>query len=426
MINSLIDFLQNSPTAYHASENVKEILCARGFTQLQETEDWDIQAGGKYFVIRGGSAVIAFTVGGLDEFSYKIAASHTDSPALKLKENPVNKAGAYALLNVEKYGGGIWYSFFDRPLKIAGRVVKREGAALKEENVLSPFTLTIPSVAIHQNRGVNEGFSVNPQVDLQPLFGYTADEATNSSILEKIAGENVLAYDLFLVNADMPYSFGINDEFLASPRIDNLANVLASIEALTSGGEHSGIAIAACLDNEEIGSRSPQGADSDFLENTMRRIAYALRFDDNEYYKALANSFLLSVDNAHAVHPNHPEKSDPTNKVVLGGGIVIKSHANKAYITDATSAAIVKTIFDNADVKYQTFFNRSDAASGSTLGSIAQSHVGIRGADIGIAQLAMHSACESFAKADYLSMVEGISAYFTSTISKDENGIIIR
>ena len=263
-------------------------------------------------------------------------------------------------------------------------------------------------------------------MDLQPLLGYNCAEISNDSLIEKIAGENVLAYDLFLVNADIPYTFGINDEFLASPRIDNLANVLASIEALTSAGEHSGIAVAACLDNEEIGSRSPQGADSDFLSNTLRRIAYALRFDDNEYYKALANSFLLSVDNAHAVHPNHPEKSDPTNRVALGKGVVIKAHANKAYITDATSSAIVKTIFDEAEVPYQTFFNRSDAASGSTLGSIAQSHTGIPGADIGIAQLAMHSACECFAKADYLCMVNGISAYFASTIVRTEGGVIVK
>ena len=426
MINSLINFLQNSPTAYHASENVKALLLERGFSQLKETEDWDLQEGGKYFVTRGGSAVIAFTIGEIEEFSFKIVASHTDSPALKLKENALTRSGAYAMLNVEKYGGGIWYSFFDRPLKIAGRVVKREGALLKEENVLSPFNLVIPSVAIHQNRTANEGFSVNPQIDLQPLLGFAKEETTNASLLESVAGKDVLSYDLFLVNADMPYSFGLNEEFLSSPRIDNLANVLASIEALTTHAERTGIAVAACLDNEEIGSRSPQGADSDFLENTLRRISYALRFDDNEYYKAIANSFLLSADNAHATHPNHPEKSDPTNKVVLGGGVVIKAHANKAYITDATSSAIVKTIFDNAEVPYQTFFNRSDVASGSTLGSIAQSHMGIAGADIGIAQLAMHSACECFAKADYLAMVEGITAYFNASILRNEDGIIIR
>ena len=426
MINSLINFLQNSPTAYHASENVKALLLERGFSQLKETEEWDLQEGGKYFVTRGGSAVIAFTIGEIEEFSFKIVASHTDSPALKLKENALTRSGAYAMLNVEKYGGGIWYSFFDRPLKIAGRVVKREGALLKEENVLSPFNLVIPSVAIHQNRTANEGFSVNPQIDLQPLLGFAKEETTNASLLESVAGKDVLSYDLFLVNADMPYSFGLNEEFLSSPRIDNLANVLASIEALTTHAERTGIAVAACLDNEEIGSRSPQGADSDFLENTLRRISYALRFDDNEYYKAIANSFLLSADNAHATHPNHPEKSDPTNKVVLGGGVVIKAHANKAYITDATSSAIVKTIFDNAEVPYQTFFNRSDVASGSTLGSIAQSHMGIAGADIGIAQLAMHSACECFAKADYLAMVEGITAYFNASILRNEDGIIIR
>ena len=426
MLISLIDFLQNSPTAYHASENVKSLLLSRGFCELKETEDWDLQEDGKYFVVRGGSAVIAFTIGEIEEFAFKIVASHTDSPALKLKENPLTRSGAYALLNVEKYGGGIWYSFFDRPLKIAGRVVKREGALLKEENVISPFNLAIPSVAIHQNRNANEGFSVNPQIDLQPLLGYANEETTNASIVESVAGEGVLSYDLFLVNADMPYSFGVNNEFLSSPRIDNLANVLASIEALSSNEKHTGIAVAACLDNEEIGSRSPQGADSDFLENTLRRIAYALRFDDNEYYKALANSFLLSADNAHATHPNHPEKSDPTNKVVLGGGIVIKAHANKAYITDATSSAIVKTIFDNAEVPYQSFFNRSDVASGSTLGSIAQSHTGIPGADIGIAQLAMHSACECFAKTDYLAMVKGLTAYFNATIVRSEEGIIIR
>lgn len=425
MINSLIDFLQNSPTAYHACENAAGRLAARGFTQLFETEDWDIQAGGKYFVVRGGSSLIAFTVGGFEELAYKIVASHLDSPALKIKENPL-VSSTYATLNVEKYGGGIWYSFLDRPLKIAGRIVKREGAALCTENVISPFTLTIPSVAIHQNRGVNDGFSVNPQVDLQPLLSLANAELSNERLLERLAGEGVVSHDLFLVNADMPYSFGLNDEFLASPRIDNLTSVLASLESLTASGERSGISVVACLDNEETGSLSPQGADSDFLGNTLRRIAYALRFDEIEYYKALANSFLLSVDNAHALHPNHPEKCDPTNKVLLGGGVVIKSHANRAYVTDATASAIVKSIFENAEVPYQTFFNRSDMASGSTLGALAQRHVGIVGADIGLPQLAMHSACECFAKADYLHMIEGLTAFFGTTIVKEKEKVILR
>ncbi len=426
MINSLIDFLQNSPTAYQACENIQTLLQERGFTRLFEQEEWNLEVGGKYFVTRGGSSFIAFSVGDLDEFSYKIVATHLDSPALKIKETPLQKAGAYATLNVEKYGGGIWYSFFDRPLKIAGRVLKREGAALKEVNVVSPFTLTIPSLAIHQNREVNEGFSVNPQIDLSPLLGFADEDCTFEKLLDKMGLEEVVAHDLFLVNADMPYSFGVNDEFLAAPRVDNLTNVFASVEALTAGGDRNGVCLMAGLDNEETGSLSPQGADGDFMENTLRRIAYALRFTDEEYYKALASSFLLSVDNAHAVHPNHPEKSDPTNKVLLGKGIVVKNHANKAYITDARSSAIVKTILENADVPYQTFFNRSDMRSGSTLGAATQRHISILGADIGIAQLAMHSACESFAKTDYLNMIKGLSAFYGATVQYEKDEIIIR
>jgi len=201
--------------------------------------------------------------------------------------------------------------------------------------------VVIPSVAIHQNREANQGFSVNPQVDLQALVGLSSDVDNSENLLTCIAGENVVAYDLFLVNADMPYSFGLNDEFLASPRIDNLTSVFASLEALAFDEARVGICVAACLDNEEIGSGTAQGAEGDFLEKVLRRIAYSFRFDDNEYYKALGNSFVLSVDNAHAVHPNHPEKSDTTNKTVLGGGIVIKNHANKAYVTDALSADIM-------------------------------------------------------------------------------------
>ncbi len=423
-MDNLIKYLQTSLTAYHAVQNGEALLAQNGFTKLSETEDWTLAEGGKYYVARGG-ALIAFTVGSLNEFSYKIVASHTDSPALKLKENSLQKSSLYATLNTETYGGGIWYSFLDRPLKIAGRVVKKENGRLITQNVVSPFIVTIPSVAIHQNRNANEGFSVNAQVDLAPLVSLANGMESTEVLLEKIAGERVISYDLFLVNADMPYTFGVNDEFLASPRIDNLSSVYASLETLVSGENTSGICVAACMCHEEIGSLSAEGADGDFLENVLRRIAYALRFDDNEYYKALASSFLLSVDNAHAVHPNHPEKADPTNKTVLGGGVVIKNHANKAYITDALSSALVKTLLDNADVKHQTFFNRSDVRSGSTLGKAALRHTGILGADIGLAQLAMHSACECFAKSDYEQMKKALSAFYAANILRDEQGIVL-
>ena len=426
MPENLMSFLRESYTAYHACENVKQKLEESGFIQLCENRDWSICEGGKYYVMRGGSSLIAFTVGALDEFSYKIAATHTDSPALKLKENPVmKKAGSYATLNVETYGGGVWYSFFDRPLKIAGRVVRRNGRSLKTETVVSPFCVQIPSVAIHQNREANEKFGVNAQTDLQPLCALLGEDFDSAQLLEKAVGENVLSYDLFLVNADMPYLFGMDNEFLAAPRIDNLACTYAGLEALLSANETSGVCVLAVMDNEEIGSLSPQGADGDFLETTLRRIAYALRFDDNEFYKALAESFLLSVDNAHAAHPNHPEKADPTNAPKLGAGIVIKAHAGKAYVTDAISSAVIKTVFDNAEVPYQNFYNRSDVRSGSTLGALVTRHVGMAGADIGIAQLAMHSACESLAVADYDVMVKGLSAYFATTLKFSEDNIFV-
>ena len=426
MPEKLINYLNTSYTAYHACDNAKQVLEENGFVQLFEREDWSLCEGGKYFVMRGGSSLIAFTVGALDEFSYKIVATHTDSPALKLKENPVvKKAGDTAALNVEQYGGGIWYSFFDRPLKVAGRVIRGNGRSLRAETVVSPFNVQIPSVAIHQNRDANSGFSVNAQVDLQPLCALLNEQFSTNDVMEKIVGEKAVSYDLFLVNADMPYTFGVNNEFLAAPRIDNLASTFAGLEALTSTTETSGVCMLAMLDNEEIGSLSPQGADGDFLETTMRRIAYALRFDDNEFYKALASSFLLSVDNAHAVHPNHPEKADPVNAPKLGGGIVIKSHAGKAYVTDALSSAVIKTVFDNAEVPYQNFFNRSDVRSGSTLGALVTRHVSMPGADIGIPQLAMHSACESMAIADYEVMVKGLNAYFATTLNVTEENVYV-
>ncbi len=424
-MENLIDYLTNSLTAYHAVENAEALLREKGFQKLPETEDWNLTEEGKYYVVRGGG-LIAFTVGSLNEFSYKIIASHTDSPALKLKEHPLQKSALYATLNTETYGGGIWYSFFDKPLKLAGRVVKRAENRIFEQTVISDFNVVIPSVAIHQNRTANEGFAVNAQIDLAPLLALSETLESDQAFLSRIAGEDVLAYDLFLVNADMPYSFGINNEFLLSPRIDDLTGVYASLEALVNAESTSGICMAACMHNEEMGSMTAEGADGDFLESVLRRIAYALRFDDNEYYKALASSFLLSVDNAHAVHPNHPEKADPTNKTALGGGVVIKNHANKAYITDAMSSALVKTVFDGASVKYQTFFNRSDMRSGSTLGALALSHTGMLGADVGLPQLAMHSATECIAKSDYAELQKATAAFFRSTLVRDENGVTIR
>lgn len=404
-------FLENSLTAYHAKDNIKEKLVENGFVPLSQTQDWEICEGGKYFVERAAS-LIAFTVGQLDHFIYKIVATHVDSPALKLKENPERKTEGMVTLNVERYGGGLWYSFFDRPLKIAGQIVTRSEGKLQAKTATAPFLVSIPSQALHVNRNANDDFSVNLQTDTQPLYALSTDD-DESFLQAAFAGEEILSYDLFAVNAEPPYVFGKNGEFFASPRVDNLTSVCATLDSLLSANTERGVCVAAFFNHEEIGSQTLQGAGGDFLEKTLKRIAFSLRFDDNEYDKALASSFFISVDNAHAVHPNHPEKSDPTNKTVLGGGIVVKSHAGGAYVTDALTSATVKSVFDNAGVPYQYFFNRSDAKSGSTLGVSALAKVGIYGVDIGIAQLAMHSACECFALRDYQALCDGLTAFYS-------------
>lgn len=419
-MDNLIAFLKNSFTAYHACDSAVALLKENGFTPLFEKQDWELCEGGKYFVARGG-ALIAFTVGGLDNFSYKISASHLDSPALKLKENPLVKKEKCFTLNTEPYGGGIWYSFFDRPLRVAGRVVKNENGRIFSQTVSSPYLLSIPSLAVHQNRSVNEGFTVDLQKDLQPLCALQ-----NAEEWLDFAGDNVVSYDLYLVPDTAPYYFGLHDEFIASPRIDNLTSAYASLEGLLSKADSDGICVVALMNAEEIGNRTLAGADGDFLENTLRRIAYALRFDDNEYYKALASSFLLSVDNAHATHPNHPEKTDITNKPTLGGGVAIKSHAGGAYITDAVSSAVLKTVLDKAGVRYQNFFNHSNMRSGTTLGASMQQRAGMAGVDIGIAQLAMHSACECFACQDYAELVNALTAFFSSAFLAEDDGFVIR
>ncbi len=423
MIQGLTDYLARSLTPYHATQEAMNILLDNGFVLLDETEDWEIEEGGKYVLTRNDSSFIAFTVGNLERFCYKIVAAHTDSPCLKLKENPVKKDGSYATLNVETYGGANWQTFFDRPLQIAGRVLKNKNGKIVQETVTSDFKVTIPSLAIHQNRDVNNGIAINLQVDLLPLIALDGQEITTEKLLQKIGGENVISFDLSLVNADMPYTFGVNNEFIGSPRIDNLTSVHAGVSALLSRPQSQGVCVVACLDHEEIGSRSPQGADGEFVLTVLKRIASSLRFDDNEFYKALATSFLLSVDNAHAAHPNHPEKCDPTNKPVLNGGVTIKHHSGKMYITEGISSAIMKELFKRADVKYQSFFNRSDMKSGATLGWYLQRTLGTVGADIGITQLAMHSACECFAKADYDALICGLEAFFNSEILYTKDGV---
>lgn len=414
-MENLIRFLETSYSAYQAVGNAKELLLAQGFSPLSENEEWTLREGGKYFVIRDGSALIAFTIG--KGASFRIVASHTDSPCLKLKENPAITTEKFRKLNVETYGGGIWYSFFDRPLKLAGRVIREKEGALVPESFVSPFYVIIPSLAVHMQREVNEKFAPNAQVDLLPLTGL------NDFDLSALLGAPV-SFDLFAVPAEKPFVSGVNGEFLSAPRIDNLSSVYSSLQALCNTDAKEGICVAACLDSEEVGSRTNSGAAGDFLKNTLERILLAR--EERSLARAAASSFLISLDNAHSLHPNHPEKCDLTNRPVLGGGVVIKGHAGGAYTTNALSSAVVKTIFNRAGVKYQPFYNRSDMRSGGTLGAISLGQVGIPSADLGLAQLAMHSAVETMAGSDYKELLKGLRAFYASAFEMDGETIRIK
>ena len=405
-MNKLLDFLETSYSAYHTVENAKKLLLANGFTALTEGEKWELTEGGKYFVTRGGSSLIAFTIGPCEGF--KLVASHTDSPCFKLKENPVMN-GDFARLNVEPYGGGVWYTFFDRPLKIAGRVVRDTDGVLRAEPFVSDFNVTIPSLAVHMNRGMNENFAPQLQTDL-PLLGL------GEKNFNDIIGEHV-SHELYLAPAEKPFYSGADGELICSPRIDNLTSVYASLSALCK--ETSGVCVCACLDSEEIGSHTYRGAASDFLSGVLKRIATFGGLSEEEYLRALSTSLLISLDNAHSVHPNHPEKCDPTSRARVGGGVVIKGHAGGAYTTDAMTSAVVKKLFDGAGVKYQTFYNRSDMRSGGTLGAISLTKAGIPSVDLGLAQLAMHSAVETFAASDFSELTKGLEAFFQSKITID-------
>ena len=404
-MKELLNFLETSYTAYQATENARTCLLQNGFTELSEQEPWTLTDGGKYFVTRGGSALIAFCVGDAAQ-GFKIAASHTDSPALKLKSSPSLSDAHDTRLNTEAYGGGLYYSYFDRPLRIAGRVIRERGSALVSEPYASDFLVTLPSLAIHLNRDANTGFAPDKQADL-PLLCLGAREFADIV-------RDAVDFDLYAACAEKPYLWGADGEFLSAPRIDNLASVCASLKALAEGG--TGMRVVACLDGEEVGSLTRQGADSDFLSATLTRITAAQGLDAQGHSLALSRSFCLSLDGAQGFHPNHPEKYDPQERAYLGKGVALKRHAGGAYTTDALSAAAVRKLFALADAPLQSFYNRSNMRSGGTLGAISLSHVTVLTADIGIPQLAMHSAVETMACSDYAALVAGLRSFFAREI----------
>lgn len=411
--NQLLNFINKSPSPYHAVAEVKATLAENGYTELFENEVWSLAEGGKYFVIRGGTSIIAFryraSAGG-----FMICASHSDSPSFKLKVTP-EAVGAYSRLEVEKYGGMIYYSWFDRPLSLAGRLVLRteEGIETKLVNIDRDFAV-IPSVAIHMNRAVNDGYKFNPAQDLLPLVGAADAKGGVMRELANAAGvceDDILSHDLYLYNREEGKPFGINNEYILSPRIDNLECVFTSMKAFVSAGESESIPVLAVFDNEEVGSETKQGAASSFFYDTLSRIA------GDTLLPKLKNSFMVSADNAHAKHPNHPELADADNAPLLNGGIVIKWNSNQRYATDGVSSAVFQSICGRCGAKTQTFYTRADMMSGSTLGSISNTKVSISTVDIGLPQLAMHSASEVAGAYDAAEMVKALTEFYGSSVS---------
>ena len=426
----LIAFIEKSPTAFHAVAAAAQMLEEKGFRRLRESERWTLEAGGKYYVTRNQSSVIAFAVPEREEARhiFLIAASHTDSPTYKLKSEAETEAcGRYIKLNVEGYGGMIAPSWMDRPLSLAGRaVIRKEGGIEARLVKIDRDLVLIPNVAVHQNRSINNGYNYNPAVDLMPLFA----EKERKGALKKLlaaeldcAEEDILGADLFLYNRTKGTVWGAADEFYSCPRIDNLQcayTTLCGFLDAVCAGETRSVPVWAAFDNEETGSATKQGAHSQFLWDTLERYAdtFGIRLPE-----ALASSFMVSADNGHARHPNHPELSDAQNAPNMNGGVVIKSNAAQKYTTDAVSAAVFGEICRRAGVPVQVFANRSDMAGGGTLGSISNTHVALPTVDIGLAQLAMHSSYETGGTADTGYMTDAMKAFYRSGLRFSDDGV---
>ena len=420
-VQELFDFIQQSPSCFHVIENVKKQLTEQGFEELCENKNWQIKEGGKYFVTRNLSSVIAFKVPTKNFKSFHIVASHSDSPTFKIKDHPEQVVkGKYVQLNTERYGGMIYSTWFDRPLSIAGRaLVKTEtGVATKLLNIDRDL-LVIPNLAVHMDRTVNDGMKYNPQVNLLPLYGDAASKDTFNKLVAEACGtaeENIISTDLFLYNRTAPTVWGAHNEYMSCAKLDDLECAFSSLKAFLKGENSQSVSVCAIFDNEEVGSSTKPGANSTFMYDILQRINENLGRTEEQYHTAVASSFMLSADNAHALHPNHPAISDPTNPVYLNEGIVIKHNANQKYTTDAVSSAIFQKMCEEKNVPYQHFVNRSDVAGGSTLGNIANTHVSLNTVDIGMAQLAMHSSYETAGVLDLDYMIAGMEAFYNSAV----------
>ncbi len=423
----LLAFIEKSPSCFHVIENMKAELEADGFQKLNENEVWNLEEKGKYYVTRNGSSIIAFKVPHKEFTGFQIMASHSDAPSFKIKENPeMDVDQKYTKLNVEKYGGMLCAPWFDRPLSVAGRVMVAEGERIKSVLVnVDRDLVMIPNLAIHMNREANSGYQYNAQIDMLPLYGDASAKGGFQKLIADAANveeEKVIGSDLFLYNRQKGCIWGAAKEYMSSSKLDDLQCAYSSLQGLLNSHIQDAVAVHCVLDNEEVGSGTKQGAASTFLKDTLKRINRSLGRTEEQYQMALSSSFMLSADNAHAVHPNYSDRSDPTNRPYLNGGIVIKHSANQKYTTDAVSCAVMKTICNKADVPYQMFTNRSDMLGGSTLGNISTTQVAINTVDIGVAQLAMHSPYETCGVKDTEALMKVAETFYNSSILMEEDG----
>ena len=434
MIQRLFDWLDRSSCNFLAVKTVEEELLKRGFREVRQNEDWSVVEGGKYYLKKNGGAVFAFTIGsGKDCFKngVRIIAAHSDSPCFRIKPKPeIYGDGGVVSLNVEKYGGGILYTWFDRPLSISGRImVSQEGTLVPREILvdLKRPVAVIPDLAIHFNRQVNEGISLSVQKDMKPVIGYFSKEEIEKAkrnhgillpVIAESAGvspEDVIDYELSLYPVGKAELSGINNEYFESGRIDDLSMVFAGLEALlqTESEEVPFIRLLAVFDNEETGSATRQGAASPVLRDLLERVNRSLGGSPDDFHIGIANSFMISADDAHAWHPNYNEKYDPTNHPVIGGGPVIKINSSGKYMTDSRGASVFKILCRLSGVRWQIFVNHADVAGGSTLGNILTSQMDINGVDVGAAIWAMHSAVETAGVGDHEDMVKVFTTFYS-------------
>ena len=426
-LDGLCAFLKSSVSAFHAVKNLGDLLEGAGYAPLRESGSWKLQSGGRYYVTRNQSSLIAFSVPERGFAPAMIVAAHSDSPVFRVKQRAeLDGQGKYTLLNTERYGGMIMSTWLDRPLSVAGRVVARTQRGLESRLVnVDRDLVLIPNLAIHMNREVNEKGGLNARTDMPPLFGDAFARGGFEAAVAEAAGvapEQIAGSDLYLYNRMAPSVWGPEGCYLSAPRLDDLECAYAALCAFTEARAGAHMNLLCVFDNEEVGSGTWQGADSTFLQDVLARAAGALGAEGEEMRACMASSFMASADNAHALHPNHPEKSDPTNRPYMNEGVVVKFSANQKYTTDGVSNAAFCEICRRAGVPVQFFANRSDLAGGSTLGNISSAHVSIPAVDIGLAQLAMHSSYETAGTLDAQYMVRALTALYETELRAGDDG----